>query len=222
MAVGPGMVFELFSKLATLIDWSKINEKVLQEMISNPRMVSNEFVKFIENRGRMEIIPNLRLVLGDTALHLAACDGTKTIAQSKALFPYYLDTRFGAWGLDKPNEATDAMKLSMYEIGPEGSLKDLMDTLGVGIDALCLSQHQIVDVCDMYRDRLRQDGSKNDFIFKQYEQFFLAHVTMQPSGLSVNVSSCADELASTVFAWEGGFKRHYGIRCSIVVPQQNV
>lgn len=99
------------------------------------------------------------IVIGET-------DGKETFAKAQYVFDGYLDQNFERWGTDKPSEKTKAQRVASYKMREDANFTEIFGSFGRDLNALCLTQSQIIQFCVNHRTRLRQDGWSTFFLFK--------------------------------------------------------
>jgi hypothetical protein len=151
----------------------------------------------------------LRLISGEETLLLYPTDGTQSIGHSSAVFGW-IDPDFKNWGLNTgSNLATEETAVQVNEIIKNGTFRKIFGSLGGNLDALCLTQDQIVQFCQKHPSWLRSDGDKTFFLFKVGAKFFVAYVYVYDDGsLFVRVHKLANDRV-----WAAGYQRR------VVVPQ---
>ncbi len=152
--------------------------------------------------------PILRRLFEDETITIAACDGARYIAIERGVFKAYIEDLFASWGLDKRGKSTIATNVSVHEMIKDATFIQMFGSLGPDLDKLCLSQHQIVELCEKHWVPHRQEGHATFFLFKEGDQFYVAYVRVRADGLDVVVRRLEDDSI-----WDGGF------RYRLVVPQ---
>ena len=163
------------------------------EVIVNPIPVQKKYLKLLET------------------VSLPACNGSRHIAQAEDVFKYYIDSDFKNWNLDNVSATTPQTNVSVHEMIKDATFVQMFGCLGPDLDKLCLSQHQIVEFCQMHPARLREEGYATFFLFKEGDQFYVADVHVYADGLRVRV----DRLERGI-VWFGECRRR------LVVPQLTV
>lgn len=151
----------------------------------------------------------LRQLYVDETISIGSTDGTRTIAQAKDVFIGHLDSDFANWGLDVPAAPTQATKVEAYELVEDGTFQDIYESLNRPFEALCLTQHQIIEFCVKHKDKLCQSGHGTFFLFQVEGKFFVASVSVYSDGhLLMYVRSF-----SSACVWNAEFHRRF------VLPQ---
>lgn len=129
----------------------------------------------------------LRLFSTGEIITIASCDGTQTLVQAKETFPSYIDFDFNNWKLDKAGMTTEETAVQVYELAKDATFAQMFGSLGIDLNKLCLTQHQIKAFCEQHFSWLRTDGYATFFLFKVEEYFFVARVYVCSDGLAVRV-----------------------------------
>ncbi len=128
------------------------------------------------------VVPILRLISGGEQIVIGATSGTKTIASSTDIFTWGIDPDFENWGLDVPGQATPAKLVQVHEMVQDGDFKTIYGSVGRDLDALCLTQEQIVAFVRGHKKWLRTSGYATLFLFKVADEFFVAGVNLYDDG----------------------------------------
>ncbi len=131
------------------------------------------------NKRRNKLI--LKLIVGGEVLKLDSVNGKGTIANSKKVFSS-IDQDFEDYGANKTGMATKESFLEVYEIAKDVTLAQMFGSLNSDLDKLCLTQHQILNFIQKYRNWLRAGGHATLFLFKVDDQFFVASVSFNVDG----------------------------------------
>lgn len=153
----------------------------------------------------------LRLISEYEDIIIPACDGSATLAQAKETFLSYIDSDLKNWGLDKAGIATEKTTVQVYELVKDATFAQMFGSIGVDLDKLCLTQHQIKTFCEKHTKWLRTNGDATLFLFKEEGQFFVADVRVYSNGLGVLVLRFGDEHVWIADYWH-----------RLVVPQLTV
>ncbi len=124
----------------------------------------------------------LKEISSDKKLMLRPCDGSRTICSSKNVF-FFVDTAFKSYGADKKGVATKETQVAVYEMEKDATFAEMFGWLNSNIDALCMTQDQILEFIEMHRCLLRTDGPGTFFLFKNKKKFFIACVRFHDDGL---------------------------------------
>ncbi|MFH1608977.1 MAG: hypothetical protein ABH951_03120 [Patescibacteria group bacterium] len=148
----------------------------------------------------------LKLISTGENLKLDACDGKKTIYDSKDVFAWK-DDDFKNWKVNTTGPATAEISADIYEMAKDATFAEMFSSLG-DLHKLCLTQSQILNFIAKHKNWLRTEGYGTFFLFKANGNFFVASVNVNSDGLSVHVIRLEDDI---VWNAEG---RH-----RIVIPQ---
>lgn len=130
----------------------------------------------------------LRRLFENESIIFDATDGTKTIAQATDVFTGHINPDFVEWGLDVPSTPTAAMAAAVNEQICDGNFVQILGSVGYPKVVPDMVQHQIVDFCAKYKDKLRQQGHGTFFPFQVGGKRFVANVYVHDDGcLSVHV-----------------------------------
>lgn len=150
----------------------------------------------------------LRVISGTEKVMLRARDGSRTIRSSKNVFSY-IDSDFKNYGADQKGGKTDETEVVVHEMVKDANFAQMFSSLGQNLDALCMTQDQILEFIEMHRRLLRTEGYGTFFLFKSNDEFFVAGVRVQDGGsLKVHVRRLGDD-----GVW------HAEDRHRVVVPQ---
>lgn len=150
----------------------------------------------------------LKIISGDKSLVLDVVDGTEILAKVKEMFAY-IDSDFRNWKADEKGPATEKTPVVVYEMVKDATFMQMFGSLSSDPRKLCLTQAQIKNFVQKYRDWLRVDGWATFFLFESHNNFFVAHVHVNSDGsLSVYVYRFGHS-----YVWRAG-NRH-----QLVVPQ---
>lgn len=213
MAGGLNQVFEFLSALKN-VPWGKVQGADLQKWIDDPQRLAIELQKFLKNfpqddgvETQPEVQPILHRLFEDKIITLAPCDGSRYIAKEKGVFKAFIEDLFKSWGLNKRGKSTPGTNVSVFEMVKDATFAQMFGSLGSDLDKLCLSQHQIVEFCEKYPEKLLQDGYATFFLFKEGNQFYVAGVYVYSDGLHVHVNRLEGD-----GVWFGDCRHH------VVVP----
>ncbi|MFO0718687.1 MAG: hypothetical protein U0522_01510 [Candidatus Paceibacterota bacterium] len=151
----------------------------------------------------------LKLISDAEILPLDATDGKETISQVRDLFTGWIDPYFKSWGCDVASKPAGAANVAVHEMIKDGTFAQIFNGMSDDLDALCLSQAQIINFVKKHRKWLRTDGHSTFFLFKVGDEFFVADVRVYDDGqLDVDVCRFSDG-----FVWGAEYRRR------VVVPQ---
>lgn len=135
----------------------------------------------LENVAFKRLFAKQVIILGENG-------GSRTIASSKDVFNSWLSPRFKGLGLDKPQKATIATELTIYELA-EGEFGSFFINLckdSSRPQEVCLTQSQIVDFCDRLKKKL-DPYRVSSFIFKENGSYYVSLVRVRKGRLLVFV-----------------------------------
>ena len=150
----------------------------------------------------------VKLISGAETLELDPTDGKRTIAKADDLFTGSLDGDFKGWGLDIKGQPTQSQKVQVHEMVKDGTFSQIFEGLNDNLDALCLTQDQIIQFVEKHRKWLRTDDYATFFLFKVGNDFFVARVLVLDVGLFVRAVRFSYDRV-----WFAKFRRR------VVVPQ---
>jgi hypothetical protein len=101
-----------------------------------------------------------------------ACDGSALLADAGDVFPAS-NLDFSNWAVDERGEDTGGTPVDTYDIVKGGTLAQLFGSLSSDVGKLCLTQAQIISF-------FQQGNYGNFFLFKSYNQFFVASIHNDP------------------------------------------
>lgn len=189
-----------------------LNGENMQRILGRGDHVSAKTQEFITNL-LAEMAENatdrLRLISGAETLTLSPTDGNEIIAEAGDLFNGYLDSDFVNWNTNVKGNPTEAQNVQVHEMTKDGTFEQIYGSLGTDLNALCLSQAQIIQFVKNHRKWLRTDGYGTFFLFKVGEEFFVAYVFVYSDGsLHAYVYRFSYDLV-----WRAEYRRRF------VVPQ---
>ncbi len=152
----------------------------------------------------------LKLISGNQGLTIAPTDGTKVVADATRLFNDYLDGNFREWKIDVQSGSTTAQSVNVHQMIKEGGHQEIYASLNSDLNALVLTQSQIIQFVRDNQDWLCEDGDTDYltfFLFKAHDEFFVACVSKGDDGL---LSASVSRLAEGV-ALRGGFRNRFVI-----------
>ncbi len=189
-----------------------LNGENMQRILGRGDHVSAKTQEFIRNL-LAEMAENatdrLKLISGAETLTLDPTDGTEVIAEAGSLFNGYLDSDFRNWKTNVKGNPTEAQNVQVHEMTKDGTFEQIYGGLGTDLNALCLSQAQIIQFVKNHRKWLRTDGYGTFFLFKVGDEFFVAGVDVDSGG----------SLVAGVFRFSFGLVWGAGSRARFVVPQ---
>lgn len=189
------MHHQLIAVTSTGVDRRKLNKDKLKLALEDPRLYDQRFAAFINawEEPQPELPENitghLRLISGAETLTLEPTDGKATIAKVTDIFTY-LDGDFQNWGCDVEDLPTEERVVQVFEQIKDGTFTQIYGGMGVNLDAMCLSQGQIIQFFTrgMYKKYLIHENPDDAgygyfrFLFKVGEEFFVADVHVSSDG----------------------------------------
>ena len=135
----------------------------------------------------------LRPLFSDQVVEIDATDGTETIAKATDVFKGWIDGDFVKCGLNKKEQSTPVVPVTIYELKKDGTFADMFGSLG-NIDDICFEQSQVKGFCRKHHCKLRKDGYATLFLIKNGKRVkkdksnvFVVCVFVGVSGLEVLV-----------------------------------
>ena len=150
----------------------------------------------------------LKLISGDQGYVINSVDGSRILAEAKDVF-FFADPNFKDWKADEPGKLTEETVVRTYKMIKNATLAQMFNSLPLDLNDLCLTQSQIISFVKEHREWWQVNDYMIFFLFKSYDNFFVAKVNITPGGnLCVDVDrfECSD-------TW-GAMSRYL-----IVVPQ---
>jgi hypothetical protein len=141
---------------------------------------------------------------------LGATDGNATLAQTKNVFTGHLDPDFKNWRTDRSSDPTVPLHVAVYEMRMNASFASMFNSLGgVDLDALCLTQGQIIDFCVNHCDSILKDA---DYTF-----FFLFRIDLDYLVVSVKLDKYG--LSAIVFRFDDPNVWYASNRLRVIIPR---
>ncbi len=153
----------------------------------------------------------LKLISRAETLTLSSTDGNEIIAEAVSLFNGYLSRDFRDWKTNVKGNQTEVQNVQVHEMTKNGTFEQIYGDLGTDLNALCLSQTQIIQFVKKHRKWLRTDGYGTFFLFKVGDEFFVAYVRVDSDG----------SLYADVRRFSGGIVWNAENRHRFVVSQLN-
>ncbi len=152
--------------------------------------------------------PQQPLIIGPT-------DGSRVIAKAEDVFNAGIDGDFNNWGVNQPAELTEEMQICPYEMVIGNCFAQIFGSLSSDLRQLCLTQDQIIEICQNHRDHLRRIDQGNFFLTKSNVEFFVVCVGVYGGGkLKANIYRFGN-----VFTW-GNARSMWFFVPQLPVPQQ--
>lgn len=115
----------------------------------------------------------VRLISGGEQLMLDACDGKRTIVRASDIF-VHIGSHFKNWYMDIAGKATPKTSMAVYEIIEDVNFVRMFTSLSGDVNRLVLTQDQILNFIEKYRNWLRQDDWATFFFFSVGDELFVA------------------------------------------------
>jgi hypothetical protein len=133
----------------------------------------------------------LRLLSGNEPLMLDPTDGSETLGQATDVFRY-VERNFERWNCNVVGPPTRETPVRVHEMARDSTFQGLFCGFGVELDSLALTQAQIKQFAERYRDWLKKGGNGTFFLFRPCNEFFVAAVYFFSDGrLGVRVRGLA-------------------------------
>lgn len=200
------------SAIEELAENGTLNGDNMQRILGQGDHVSakvHEFVKKLLAEMAENATDRLKLISGAETLTLGPTDGNEIIAEAGDLFKGYLDSDFVNWNTNVKGNPTEAQNVQVHEMTKDGTFEQIYGGLGTDLNALCLTQAQIIGFVKKHRKWLREDGYGTFFLFKVGDDFFVALVDVHSGGT----------LDASVFRFSRDFVWRAVYRLRFVVPQ---
>lgn len=172
-----------------LTDAGVLNNSNIQRVrMQGDRIVANVTARVKETLAELaeNIVDRLKLISGAKTIILKPTSGEKVIGRAKTTFRSYIDSDFTGWDLNVKGKPTSETPVHIYELVRDGTFAQIYGGLNENLDALCLSQEQIIDFCENHSEWLSANFW-TFFLFKVGEELFFARVSVDSGGLSVDV-----------------------------------
>ena len=144
-------------------------EKIIKSIVSS---VKNPVKKLFSGNDY------LKLISGEGEIIIDSCDGTEPLSEATDTF-VSIDHDFE--NLEKGGP-TEAIKVGVYGLIKDSQFTGFFNSVGVGLDKLCFTQHQIKKFVQKHRNWLRTNGYATFFLFKSKGKFFVAYVFIRDDG----------------------------------------
>lgn len=127
----------------------------------------------------------LRPVSGNEHIVIDACDGTETFSNEDVFeFGTVDDGKVLKDGLVPP---TKKILVRVYEIVKDGTFEELFGVIGVNVDRLCLTEHQIISFFKNCKKWMHPNHCGTYFIFKSGDKIAVAGISGWRDGFRVSV-----------------------------------
>lgn len=204
--IGRGQAHELASQIEKAINAAGKNPEAVVSDMLRTGFFRTQTEQFLGNNQPTESI--LRVTSSNEKLMLRPRDGSRTIRSSKNVFSH-IDTDFKVYGADQKGGSTEEAEVVVHEMEKDANFVKMFASLNHDMDALCMTQDQILEFIEMHRRWLRTDCYATFFLFKSNDQFFVAYLYVIDGGtLEAYVRRLEDD-----YVWPAGDRRR------VVVPQ---
>lgn len=127
----------------------------------------------------------LRPVSNNEYIVIDACDGTETFSNEDVF-------EFGAVDEDKVLkdelvQPTKNILVRVYEIVKDGTFEEICGAVGVSIDRLCLTEHQIISFFKNCKKWMHPNHCGTYFIFKSGDKIAVAGISGWRDGFRVSI-----------------------------------
>ncbi len=198
-----------------------LNGAIIQRVKDNPHLAIKimGFIKKLLVEMVEDATDRLRLISGAEILTLEPTDGTEVIAEEGRLFSGYLDSDFRNWNTNVKGNPKKVQNVHVHEMTKDGTFDQIYGSLGTDLNALCLTQAQIIR---FFKQKLHNSYLIHEkpgdagyawflFLFKVGNEFFVASVGVGSDGSlrAIIYRFLSDDV------WEAESRRRF------VVPQLN-
>lgn len=134
----------------------------------------------------------LKLVGGMEALALEPTTGQRSYGYLVNDSGSWVSPDFRKYGCNVPGFPTEAGNVQVYELIKQGTLEQIYGSMGRTLDEMCLSQEQIFQYNQTYRN-LHAPQTYSRFLFKVGNEFFIAQtMPMFEAGFNIYLEIQAD------------------------------
>jgi len=185
-------------------------QKVSKYSVERISEKSNLLVRGLQQLGLLS--KTLKLISGGEVVKIGALDGSRIFSFSDG--DLFRCVFFDMKGLDTEGHAikTNETEVLVYELVKEATPFEMFSSLNKDFEQLCLSQHQILEFLDKYKEYA--GGKTNHFLFKSDGKIFIAQICVD-SDDSKRLFGGVLENDST--AWKYPADGHF----RVVVPKSN-
>ncbi len=151
------------------------------------RMIEKRSEKKITEKAK-KIPPTPRLISDGYELTIEPASGQMLIGESQMLFTAGISPSFKNWDLNKPSVATKKTTFRVYETCGNGNFLQYFVSLTNDTNDLAMTQEQIISICTMYPEWLRQEEYMNLFLIKMDGAYLVVNITVKADCLSASVN----------------------------------
>jgi hypothetical protein len=188
--VAPWMYSEINSQLDEIKGKLEFAAKNKDFCPYNPELVSTDLKKILDthfnyvNRNGI-----LQLVATKKPLMIDAVDGTQMIKDAKEeIFKLGIDEGFKRYAdSNKYSRATPVTTVQNYRLISGANFLQIFKSLSINLDMLCLNQHQIINFCSKYFNKLCQSKYGTFFLFKGNYELLVARLGTLAGDLGIRL-----------------------------------
>lgn len=175
--VAPWMYSEINSQLDEIkgkLEFASKNKSCLYSF----ELVSADLKKILDTHFNY-VIKNeiLHLVTTKKPLMIDAVDGTQLIMNDQDVFKLGIDTLFKRCADNNKHSCpTLETVVQNYRLTSGANFLQIFKSLSSNLDKLCLSQHQIINFCSNYSNKLCQSKYATFFLFKGNYELLVARL----------------------------------------------
>ncbi len=165
--------------------YEKQNPGYIQCLVGFHKMSLKDRMKFFGIKSTEPVkTSHLTELYREEEIFVDECGGTKESGLHYAgdLFTVYLSTNLKDWNLINPQKKMEKTEVKMFEMHKDGDYRTLFGSFSKDLEALCMTQAQIKNFCQMHKDKLRTNGYGTFFLFKEGNAFFVASVCFLDDG----------------------------------------
>lgn len=144
----------------------------------------------------------LRPISNDKPLIIRELDGTRIIAKEQSIHKSFLNHDFRHWGLDHNGLKTKPTPVQIHEMIKKSSGKDLFAALPGAWNQKWLTQHQVIEFCESFKEWLKQNEHATMFLVKINENLPIDENKPEENLVMVHTFVCSHGLEIDVFRFE--------------------
>lgn len=129
----------------------------------------------------------LKLVSGREILTIPACSGDRMLREIKGTLNSCNGSVFDCYQPEGNSRATNEISVEVYELTESVTLARMFTSLSFNLEALSLTENQIVIFTEKYLNWLQFDVMTTLFLFKNGSNFFVANVYTATSGSRIKI-----------------------------------
>ncbi len=131
------------------------------------------------------------LPIVETGLILPATNGELNFLRAGKVFVANLDNNYVNWGLNFSDKATIKSPFMIYQLIKNGNFEQIYNSFGLPLNYLCMTQHQIINFCLKFPEKLIQEEYFNFFLSKKegagHTEYFVIQVALMGERLANSV-----------------------------------